>query len=138
MINEDFYLVDLPGYGFARGSHSQRDKIAHIIEWYFTSALIKNYKTVLIIDAKVGPTADDINMYKFLQDQSKDIIIIANKFDKLKQSEQFKNMKVIEEAFPGRTIIKYSAIEKLGVEELFEAINIKEVTTDLVDDTETE
>jgi GTP-binding protein len=119
LINEEFYLVDLPGYGFARGSHTQRDKIARIIEWYFVSEKTHPKKVVLIIDAKVGPTVDDINFYNFLIEHQKDIVIIANKFDKLKQDEVFKALKNIEKTFEGKKIIKYSAREKIGIEELF-------------------
>lgn len=122
LINEEFYLVDLPGYGFARGSHTQRDKIARIIEWYFISENTNPKKVVLIIDAKVGPTVDDINFYNFLTEHQKDLVIIANKFDKLKQNEVFKALDVIEKTFKGKKIIKYSAREKIGVEELFENI----------------
>jgi GTP-binding protein len=120
LINEEFYLVDLPGYGFARGSHTQRDKIARIIEWYFISEKTKPKKVVLIIDAKVGPTVDDINFYNFLNEHQKDIIIIANKFDKLKQNEVFVTIKKIEDIFEGKKIIKYSAREKIGIDELSE------------------
>ena len=123
LINEEFYLVDLPGYGFARGSHTQRDKIARIIEWYFVSENTNPKKVVLIIDAKVGPTVDDIHFYNFLLENNKDVVIIANKFDKLKQGEIFKSMEVIEKAFEGKKIIKYSAVEKTGVLELFESIS---------------
>lgn len=122
LINEEFYLVDLPGYGFARGSHTQRDKIANIIEWYFTSKNTNTKKVVLIIDAKVGPTVDDIHFYDFLTNLNKDIIIIANKFDKLKQNEIFNAIADIEKVFEGKKIIKYSAREKMGVEELFESV----------------
>ncbi len=123
LINEEFYLVDLPGYGFARGSHVQRDKIARIIEWYFISEKTNTKKVVLIIDAKVGPTVDDIHFYNFLTEHKQDIVIIANKFDKLKQNEVFKSMEVIEKAFEGKKIIKYSAREKIGIEELFKSLS---------------
>ena len=123
LINEQFYLVDLPGYGYAKGSHKQRDNIARIIEWYFTSEQTRVHKTVLIIDAKIGATVDDINMYNFLLDNKKDIIIVANKFDKLKQGEVFKSLENIQKTFDGRKVIKYSAKEKIGVQELFESIN---------------
>lgn len=122
LINDEFYLVDLPGYGFARGSYKDRDKISKIIEWYFTSEKIHTYKTVLIIDAKVGPTADDVSMYNFLNDRKKDIVIIANKFDKLKQNEVFGAIEKLQKTFEGRQVIKYSAKEKIGIDELTEAL----------------
>mgnify|MGYP002142540412 CR=1 FL=1 len=124
LINEEFYLVDLPGYGYAKGSHKQRDKIADIIEWYFTSKQTMSMKVVLIVDAKVGPTLDDINMYNFLLDNNKDIIIIANKYDKLTQSEKFTNIDKIKETFSNKKIIKYSAKDKIGIEELFNTLFI--------------
>jgi len=62
-------------------------------------------------------------MYNFLLDNKKDIIIVANKFDKLKQGEGFKSLENIQNTFEGRKIIKYSAVEKIGVQELFESIN---------------
>lgn len=122
LINESFYLVDLPGYGFARGSHKQRDEIARIIEWYFISEKTNPKKVILIIDAKVGPTVDDINFYKFLKENKKDVVIIANKFDKLKQNEVFKSIDLIQKSFEGDKIIKYSAKDRIGVDDLYNEV----------------
>lgn len=122
LINESFYLVDLPGYGFARGSHKQRDNIARIIDWYFTSKATHTKKVVLIIDAKVGPTADDIHFYDFLIEQNKDVIVVINKFDKLKQSEVFKRMDEIQEIFKDIKLFPFSTVNKRGVKELMEMV----------------
>ena len=122
LINDSFYLVDLPGYGFARGSKIQKDKITGIVDWYFTSELTNIHKVILIIDAKIGPTSDDMHMYNFLIENKKDIIILLNKYDKLNQNEKFKNIEKIKSEFTGYKIIKYSTKEKIGAEELFDEI----------------
>jgi GTP-binding protein len=127
LINDLFYLVDLPGYGFARGSKDKRNKITGIVDWFFTSEKTNIKKVVLIIDAKIGATPDDIHMYNFLLESKKEMVIILNKYDKLDQNEKFKNIEKIKSEFPEQTVIKYSAVDKIGVQELFD-----EITKELV------
>lgn len=122
LINDHTYLVDLPGYGFAKGSKSDREKILKLVQWYVFHPDLEQKKIVMILDAKVGPSYDDLETLKQLQEAGKDIIIIANKIDKLTMSESHKALKNIEKLIPGFQIIPYSAVEKKGVEKLREVL----------------
>ncbi|MEA2097837.1 MAG: ribosome biogenesis GTP-binding protein YihA/YsxC [Patescibacteria group bacterium] len=118
LINEKIYLVDLPGYGFAKASFSQREKIRQLILWYLTSVKIKNRKIVLIIDAKVGLTKLDLEMIDILNKHNHKFIIVANKADKFKKSERSKKMKEISMRSGSEEIIFYSAKSGEGKGEL--------------------
>lgn len=121
-VNENFYLIDLPGYGFAKLSKEGRDNVTRLINWYLFLSGYPQKKVVLIIDAKVGPTKDDLEMLTALVEHRKDVVIVANKVDKLKRSELAKQMKSIEAAVGGLPVIPYSAEKKQGVKELIQAI----------------
>ena len=122
LINEKIYLVDLPGYGFAKASFEQREKIRRLILWYLTSAEIKNRKFILIIDAKVGPTKLDSEMIDILNKYDREFIIVANKADKLKKSERNKKLKEILEKAGSKEIIFYSTKSEEGKRELFSKV----------------
>ncbi|MCK4592341.1 YihA family ribosome biogenesis GTP-binding protein [Candidatus Parcubacteria bacterium] len=122
LINKKIYLVDLPGYGFAKASFEQREKIRRLILWYLTSAEIKNRKFILIIDAKVGPTKLDSEMIDILNEYDREFIIVANKADKLKKSERNKKLKEILEKAGSKEIIFYSAKSGEGKGELFSKV----------------
>ena len=94
LINDSFYFVDVPGYGFARVSKDQKQEFGKMIENYITNRI--NLKAVfLLVDFKVGPTSDDILMYEFLKFYNKRIIIIATKSDKVNMSNKIKSKKNI-------------------------------------------
>lgn len=118
LINKAFYLVDLPGYGFAKGSREGIDKFQDLAYWYLLESPYKQKKVVLIIDANVGPTGDDLEMLYGLEMQKKNIVIVANKVDKLKKSEYVKQFRKITEKVRGHKVIPYSAVKGTGVSEL--------------------
>ena len=89
LINNRFYFVDFPGYGYAKRSLDKREKLAKMMIWYLLDSGVKDRLVVLIIDAKVGVTSDDANMLRVLRDNKIDHLIVANKVDKLKMG-QFK------------------------------------------------
>jgi GTP-binding protein len=122
LINNKFYLVDLPGYGFAKAPKEVRDKIHELIKWYFFLSGIEQKKVVLIIDAKVGPTKDDLEILIALEDAKKELVVIANKIDKLKKSEFQAKFKKIQELIGDHLVIPFSAEKKLGIKELLKAI----------------
>ncbi len=122
LINKSFYLVDLPGYGFAKGSKQDRNELKKLIDWYLFDAGINQSVIVLIIDAKVGMTDLDHDMLDLLEEAGKKVVVIANKVDKVKKSEYQKNMKAIQEAADPYPVIPYSALEKFGVGELINQI----------------
>ena len=118
LINKAFYLVDLPGYGFTKMSKEAKHKIQKMINWYLFNSDYDFKKVILVIDAKIGPTEDDLEMFNALQTENKDIIIVANKIDKLKKSEYHKQLQKIKNIFDIHKVIPYSAVAKKGVGEL--------------------
>jgi GTP-binding protein len=122
LINNSLYLVDLPGYGFARASWKERERIQKMMYWYLFRSEIKQKKVVLIIDASVGLTENDEYMLYNMESQKKNFVIVANKIDKIKQSEYKKKMEAVAAAVGDHTIIPYSAEKKLGVAALVDEI----------------
>jgi GTP-binding protein len=122
LINKSFYLVDLPGYGFAEGSWSKRDALIKLIHWYLQNPDIDPQKVVLIIDAKVGPTENDLAMLALLEQAGRRIVVVANKIDKLKKAELQKSISHIQTAIGPHTLIPYSAEKKINVGLLTEEI----------------
>lgn len=122
LINNKFYLVDLPGYGYAKRSLSQKEVIRNRILWYLGNKKISHYKIILIIDSKVGPSPDDEDMLQFLMENKKDIIIVANKIDKLKQNDKKKSLDNIQKILGHHTIVPFSAEKKIGLGVLIDSI----------------
>lgn len=122
LVNENTYIVDLPGYGFAQGSKADREKIMQLIEWYVFHPEIVQKKIVVVLDAKVGVSHDDLETIKQLEEHGKDIVIVANKIDKLTQSEVHKALKAIESLVVGHVVLPYSAEKKIGVQKLREIV----------------
>lgn len=123
LVNKTFYLVDLPGYGYAQGSKDNRDKLREIIEWYLLDSEIDQRAVVLIIDAKVGVTELDKEMLADLNEAGKNVIVLANKIDKLKRNELVKQLRAISEITQPHHLIPFSAKDKIGVGELTNQIS---------------
>jgi len=122
LINDSFYLVDLPGYGFAKASYSVRENLEQLIAWYLFQSPYVQQKVVLIIDANVGPTSLDMEMLYQLEEHEKDIIIVANKIDKLKKSKLEKQLQNIAHRVGSHTLIPFSTEKKIGREKLLNEI----------------
>jgi GTP-binding protein len=122
LINESFYFVDLPGYGYAKVPEKLKNTLKAMVNWYFFVSNYQQKKIVLIIDASVGPTKDDLDMLYSLEDHGKDIIVVANKIDKIKQTEYEEQFKLINELIGTHKIVPYSAKKKTGVKELLSEI----------------
>lgn len=118
LLNKAFYLVDLPGYGFADISEEGRDRLQKLIDWYLFVSDYQQKKVVFIIDAKVGLTMNDFEMLHALEDHEKDVVIVANKIDKINKSEYQKQSQTIKDSVGGHKVIFYSAIKGAGVGEL--------------------
>lgn len=118
LINEKFYLMDLPGYGFSRDSEEMKEQLHRLIDWYLFLSDCPLKKVVLIIDAKVGLTDNDLEMLQSLEDGGKDIVIAANKADKLKASKLNAQLKTIQDIAAGHKIIPYSSDKRIGFKEL--------------------
>ncbi|MFA6514773.1 MAG: ribosome biogenesis GTP-binding protein YihA/YsxC [Candidatus Paceibacterota bacterium] len=122
LVNNSFYLVDLPGYGFARSSGLGREKIGELIDSYLFNSIYNQKKVVMIIDANVGMTEKDIVMLRELENYEKDFIIVANKIDKMTQSEYHKKIKEIKEMTKGHEVIPFSTKKRTGIEKLIDEI----------------
>lgn len=116
LINKKFFLVDLPGYGYAQGSFKERKRLQLLIEWYLTYPDLNSKQLiVLIIDAKVGMTELDRQMIVLLQELDKRVIVLANKIDKLKKNDVKKQIAAISEEVAPYTVIPFSVKEKVGI-----------------------
>jgi len=113
------YLVDLPGYGYAKVSKAERDRWGRLMEDYFASGLIT--LGVMIVDARHKPTADDVTMAGWFYDAECPLAVAANKLDKLKKSEIEPNLERIRETLDlreGDGLIPFSAERGDGKEQL--------------------
>ena len=123
-IDQTFYLVDLPGYGYARVSKSERDRWGRLMERYFAHPELMTLG-VLIVDARHKPTADDCTMANWFKDAGRPLVVAANKLDKLKKSELEPNLRQIREVLElGEEVpvIPFSAEKGIGREALLGAI----------------
>ena len=124
-INDAMYLVDLPGYGYAKVSEQEKEKWGKMIERYLQTS--KKLKAVfLLIDIRHDPSANDRQMYEWMVYQGYAPIIIATKLDKIKRSQIQKNVKAIREGLnvePGTIIVPFSAETKQGRDEIWELID---------------
>ncbi|MBQ7713785.1 MAG: YihA family ribosome biogenesis GTP-binding protein [Oscillospiraceae bacterium] len=119
-IDGRLYLVDLPGYGYAKVSKAERDRWGKLMEAYFgTSGLID--LGVLIVDARHKPTADDVTMHDYFRRGGCPVVVVANKLDKLKKSEIEPNLARIRETLEmaeDETLVPFSAEKGDGRERL--------------------
>lgn len=124
-VNGEMYLVDLPGYGYAKVSQAEKEKWGKMIEKYLHTS--KNLKAVfLLIDIRHEPSANDRQMYDWILHNGYEPIIIATKLDKLKRSQVQKHLKMVREGLQvkkGTAMIAYSAETKQGREEIWELID---------------
>ena len=123
-INDEMYLVDLPGYGYAKVSEQEKIKWGQLIERYLhSSAQLK--AVFLLIDIRHAPSENDRIMYQWIVDQGFHPIIIATKLDKIKRSQVQKQMKVLREGLkliPWTTIIPFSSQTKQGRDEIWDMV----------------
>lgn len=124
-INDVMYLVDLPGYGYAKVSQSEKEKWGKLIERYLHGS--KVLKAVfLLIDIRHEPSANDKMMYDWIVHNGYEPIIVATKLDKLKRSQVAKHVKQVKQGLdliPGTKVIPFSAQSKQGREEIWELMD---------------
>ena len=123
-IDGRLYLVDLPGYGYAKVSKAERDRWGRLMENYFQSAGLIDLG-VLIVDARHKPTADDVTMREWFRQSGCPMVVVANKLDKLKKSEIVPNLARIRETLDlgaEDTLVPFSAEKGEGKDALITAI----------------
>ena len=114
-VNDAFYLVDVPGYGYASVSKDTQKKFGLMIEEYLKSR--ENLKHVfMLIDYRHKPTEDDVLMYEFLKYYNLDITIVATKYDKVSKNGRIKQDKLIKDTlkFDDNEFITFSTVTKKG------------------------
>lgn len=119
-IDQKLYLVDLPGYGYAKVSKQERDRWGRLIEAWFADPR-RMALGVLIVDARHKPTADDCTMAQVFLSSERPFLVVANKLDKLKKSEVEGNAQLIRDtlALPdAASLILFSAEKGEGKAEL--------------------
>lgn len=124
LIDNQMYLVDLPGYGYAKVSKEEKDRWGKLIEAWFADTTLMTLG-VSIVDARHKPTANDCTMAEFFKNSGKPFVVVANKLDKLKKSEIEPNLAQIREVLelPDEVeIIPFSAEKGTGRQELLNVI----------------
>lgn len=119
VIDKACYFVDLPGYGYAKVSQSEKERWASLMEDYFASDRID--LGILIVDARHAPTQNDLTMANWFMESECPFLVLANKLDKLKKSEINPNMQTIRDVLrlpDSCPVIPFSAEKGTGKEEL--------------------
>jgi len=133
ILNEEFRFVDLPGYGYAQVSKTEREKWGKIIEEYLVKR--DNLREVIqLVDMRHEPTAQDVQMYQWIKSLGFSGIVIATKADKISKGQRYKHIKIIKETLGAENtdlIIPYSSEDKTNKEHVWSILNnILDITKD--------
>lgn len=121
LVNEDFYLVDVPGYGYARVSQKKRQEFGEMIQDYLeTRANLKGL--IILVDSRHEPTKDDIAMYNYAQYLDLPILLVCTKVDKLKKNQlnkiKINLQKHLDLSYLNVSMLTFSSVKKIHVVEL--------------------
>ena len=123
-VNDSFYLIDVPGYGYATVDKNTQAKFGMMIEEYLEKR--EQLKRVfMLVDFRHKPTEDDLLMYNFLKYYNLPVTVIATKADKITGSKKQKNLKMIMDSMDlvvGDDLVVFSSVTKLGVKEVLNKI----------------
>ncbi len=123
-VNGDFYLIDVPGYGYAAVDKKTQAKFGMMIEEYLEKR-DELKRVFMLIDYRIKPTEDDLLMYNFLKYYNLPVTVIATKADKVPGSKKQKNLKIILDTLDlvvGDDLVVFSSNTKLGVKEVVKKI----------------
>lgn len=124
-INDEFYFVDLPGYGYAKVNEHEKQKWGKMIENYLHKSQ-KLRAVFLLIDIRHNPSANDKSMYDWILYQGYKPVIIATKLDKINRSQVQKHIKMVKDGLQvekGTVVLPFSALTKQGREEIYDYID---------------
>lgn len=118
IVENKYYLTDLPWYWFAKLWKDLRDDLDWLISWYLEERRESIKKVVMLIDSKLWPQESDLEMYKYILDLELPVLVVLSKIDKLWKSEILKSKKHAEEVFFWQEVIPVSAKNKSWIFEL--------------------
>lgn len=121
LINDEFYFVDLPGYGFAKTSKENRQAWGQLIERYLAETT-RLMLSILLVDARHGPTPLDLQMKSWLQHFGLPFLVVSTKADKLSMGERRRAQKQAGSVLEVEQVIPYSAVTREGMGPLWDAI----------------
>lgn len=125
LCNDEFYIIDVPGYGYASVSHKVQQKFGMMIEEYLKNR--PNLKHVfLLVDYRHKPSENDMLMYNFLKYYNLPVTVVCTKYDKIGRSLREKQDKLIKNTFDialGDEIVNFSNITKVGKQRIYEIID---------------
>ena len=138
--NDEIYLVDLPGYGYAKVSKTEKASWGNTIETYLNGRE-ELKRVVLLVDSRHKPTADDIQMHEWIKFYGYDEVIIATKSDKLSNNELRKSEKIIKDTLKlgkEEKLYFFSSVNKKGKDELIDKLFGSLVENEIETETESE
>ena len=124
LVNDSFYIIDVPGYGYASVNHEQQQKMGLMIEEYLEKR-DKLKRVFMLVDFRIKPTENDILMYQFLKYYNIPVTIVVTKADKVSPSKKERNLKVIKDTLNlavGDDLVLFSSVNKLGREEIIKIL----------------
>ncbi|MCL2157776.1 MAG: ribosome biogenesis GTP-binding protein YihA/YsxC [Oscillospiraceae bacterium] len=113
-----FYLVDLPGYGYAKRSEAEKRKWSGLVEGYFKNHASDIRLVVQLLDLKVGATGDDLLMINFMESSNIPYVIVATKADKLNKTQRELSLQNLKSENPDCALIPFSSLSGEGTDEL--------------------
>lgn len=125
LVNKEFYIVDVPGYGYANVSKKQQEKFGIMIEEYLKQRPFLKH-VFMLVDYRHKPTEDDLLMYNFLKYYNLSVTIVCTKYDKVNRSLRNKQDDVIKKSLDpqlGDEIVNFSSITKVGKDRIYEIID---------------
>lgn len=125
LANENTYLADLPGYGYAKLPEALRKKISGYLSWFAADQRIDLRLAVLAVDAEIGVKASDLETFRLLQEYQRPIVILANKADRGGRNAMTENIQKLKTTFAPVSVIRFSAKTGEGKSELLELMGQK-------------
>lgn len=123
-VNNEFYLIDVPGYGYAATDKKTQAKFGMMIEEYLEKRT-QLKRVFMLVDFRHKPTEDDLLMYNFLKYYNLPVTVVATKADKVGGSKKEKNLKIILDTMDlviGDDLVVFSSVTRLGVKEVLKKI----------------
>lgn len=132
LVNQSFFLVDVPGYGYASVDKKTQEKFGKMIEEYLEKRT-ELKRVYMLVDFRHKPTEDDVLMYNFLKYYNIPVTVVATKVDKVGSSKMDKNKKLILDTLDlvvGDDLVLFSSVTKLGREDILK--RIEELTVETI------